>query len=154
MAASLNYRRVVAASLTCVLALLAAAAGASGPLAVEGWYTKADAKHTVLEIRAEEGGYLVRLVGGAPVGAAAASPADCYIQAQGRLIDGRILARFAPFRNDVFDFDAAAAQRETRYIELAFPTGRAEVTRVDVAGYCAPGSQFLGDYIRTMDQPR
>ncbi len=122
---------------------------------MEGWYTKADAKHTVLEIRAEEGGYLVRLVRRRALPAPPRpAPQTATSGAQGRLIDGRILARFAPFRNDVFDFDAAAAQRETRYIELAFPTGRAEVTRVDVAGYCAPGSQFLGDYIRTMDQPR
>lgn len=153
MAALLSRGREVAACLACVLTLLPATPRASGPPAVAGRYTKADAEHTILEVHAAEGGYSLRLIGGAPIGLAGASPADCYIEARGQLIDGRIRARFAPFQNDVFDFDAVSAEREARYVELSFLTGKAEVTRADIIGYCAPGSQFLGGYVRAVDPP-
>lgn len=122
--------------------------GASTSSEITGNYRLVGAANVVLQVAAENGEIGVRLEGGGPPSSGAAAPADCVVQAAGRL-HGRLLnARFQPIDTDDFSYSAAQARAEKRQVIIAFAPGTAEVKQADTDGYCGLGIEFRGLYQR------
>ncbi len=116
---------------------------------IAGDYRLAGAATVILQVAVEDGEVRVRLEGGGLASSGAAAPADCIVQAAGRL-QGRLLsAMFQPIETDDFSYSAAQAGVEKRQVIITFAAGTAEVKQADTDGYCGLGIEFRGLYRRT-----
>ena len=102
-----------------------------------------------LQVREQEGLYVVWLEGGGSSAAGAATPADCVIEARGHLDGAVVRARFEPVETDTFSYGAAQAAREGRTVEIVFEPGAAEIVEAGTLGYCGWGGEFAGRYLRS-----
>jgi hypothetical protein len=116
------------------------------PADVAGRYRQEEPIAATLDVREDGDQYAVRLEGGGAPDAAAATAADCIIEARG-VLDGAVLhARFAPVETDTFSYGAAQAGSEGRILEIAFEPGAALVREADTFGYCGLDAAFAGRY--------
>ena len=111
-----------------------------------GLYRHEGSIAATLGVAEEANRHLVRLEGGVPTDAGAATPADCVIEAHGVLEGGVIDARFGPVETDTFSYGVAQAKREDRAVEIVFRARSAEVVKADIFGYCGLGADFSGRY--------
>lgn len=113
--------------------LLPAARGAE-QADIAGRYEHVGMVAAMLEIRPVPDGWAIRLEGGGSRVDDAAAAADCVVEAQGRLRDRTLEARFGD--------DAS------RGLVIDTRPGVAEVLEADTFGLCGLGTSFLGSYRR------
>jgi hypothetical protein len=112
-----------------------------------GDYRLVGAATVILQVSAKDGVVRVRLDGGGPPSSGAAAPADCVVQAAGRLQDRLLSATFEPIETDDFSYSAPQARVEKRQLIIAFAPGTADVKQADTDGYCGLGIEFRGHYV-------
>jgi hypothetical protein len=115
-------------------------------LEIAGIYRRSRDASSILEVKAEGGRFLALLSGGAPSGAGAGGPADCYVRAVGKLHGKTLEGEFAAVEMPSFSYSRAAAEKERRKLKIVFGPNTAEVVEADTFGYCGLGAGFLGRY--------
>jgi hypothetical protein len=141
-----SRRPAIPAALGLAAFWLSACASAPDADDVAGRYRHVGPIAATLEVRPEDGRYLVRLEGGGSSQVGAASAADCVIEARGELMDAVLRAAFGAVETDTFSYGAAQAADEGRILEIVFEPGAAEVLAADTFGYCGLGADFAGRY--------
>jgi len=103
---------------------------------------------TSMEVRREDSHYQVVLYGGGEESAGAATAADCFIRAVGKLEGNRLNAVFSAIETDTFSYSEREARTEGRKLEVVFGSQGASVVHADTLGYCGLGATFEGEYRR------
>jgi hypothetical protein len=106
--------------------------------------TPATAELRVVALPGRPGEYRVEVQAGGDPDDGAATGADCYAVAEGRLQGQAISARFVPFESIDAGFDAAELAAKPRNLELTF-----EDDHVQLAGdfeHCALRTRMAGRY--------
>jgi hypothetical protein len=145
MTSSLRHRIARLGTALLLSAALAGgqAAGAAGR-AITGLY---EGELGTMTVSTRPGArFVVELHGGAPPHRA--DVADCTIRAEGKLEDGQFRGRFVAVEDDTTDYSDEDARREQRKLEVRFGAREAQVTSVDLFGYCGNGARFIGTYKR------
>lgn len=130
--------------------LLAGCAAADTPPSVEGVYAMPEpalAEVRVVALPERTGMYRVEVHGAGDAGAGAATGADCYAVAEGRLEGGRLRAGFVPFESADLGFDARELAERPRTLTLAFDGD--EATLSGDFDYCPLRTVLSGRYRRT-----
>jgi hypothetical protein len=114
-----------------------------------GTYAASGNPATTMEVRRQDGQYQILLSGGGEESAGAATAADCFIRAVGKLEGNRLTAAFSAIETDTFYYGEREARTEGRKLEVVFgPQGTSSIVRADTLGYCGLGATFEGEYRR------
>ena len=103
---------------------------------------------TTMNVRIEGSQYQVVLSGGGEESAGAASAADCFIRAIGKLQGNKLKAVFTAIETDTFSYSERKAIKEGRKLEVVFNPQGALVVHADTLGYCGLDATFEGKYQR------
>ncbi len=135
-----------------IIALIFAAQGclAKKPVSspIYGIYVMAGNPSTTMEVRIEGSQYQVVLSGGGEESSGAASAADCFIRAIGKLQGNQLNAVFTAIEIDTFSYSERKAKREGRKLEVVFSPHVASLVHADTLGYCGLDATFEGKYQR------
>ncbi|MEZ0471386.1 hypothetical protein [Luteimonas salinilitoris] len=135
--------------LAATVLLLAGCAAADAPSSVEGVYAMPDpalAELRVVALPERAGMYRVEVHGAGDPGDGAATGADCYAVAEGRLEGDRLRAGFVPFESVDLGFEARELAERPRALELAFDGE--EATLSGDFDYCPLRTVLDGRYLR------
>ena len=108
---------------------------------------------TTMDVRREGDQYQIVLSGGGEESAGAATAADCFIRAVGKLEGNRLAAVFTAIETDTFSYSEREATTKGRELEVVFRSQGASVVRADTLGYCGLGATFEGEYRRKPTKP-
>ncbi|NEX94850.1 hypothetical protein [Caulobacter sp. 17J65-9] len=138
-------RALLGAVLILALAAPVAAGAAAGD--VGGVYLRSKPAAGEMRIKRAGAAWRIDLTAGSPPMGAATS-ADCSLAAVGPLKDGKIVADFVPFENDLMSVTAADLAGKHRRVVVAFDGAVAKVVSADISGSCGWNADVTGAYKR------